>query len=92
MIRCGEPIALTAHFRPFATGGPTRNDDDGGIFPKAEQASPFWCQACGFAIPSCQHRVVYGTAPGAITTRPLTHAVGVFTGLRILRRYDQYRQ
>jgi hypothetical protein len=23
MIRCGEPIALTAHFRPFATRGPT---------------------------------------------------------------------
>jgi len=29
---------------------------------KAEQHSPFWCQACGVAIPSCGHRVVYGSA------------------------------
>jgi hypothetical protein len=34
--------------------------------PKAEQHSPFWCQACGFAIPSCRHRVVYGTARGRL--------------------------
>jgi hypothetical protein len=34
------------------------------IPPKAEQASPFWCQACGAAIPACKHRVVYGTARG----------------------------
>jgi hypothetical protein len=32
--------------------------------PKAEQHSPFWCQACGVAIPTCRHRVVYGTAQG----------------------------
>jgi hypothetical protein len=43
---------------------PTRNDDDDGIPPKAEEDSPFWCQACGFAIPTCRHRVVYGTSQG----------------------------
>jgi len=32
--------------------------------PKAEQHSPFWCQACGYAIPTCRHRVVYGSARG----------------------------
>jgi hypothetical protein len=32
--------------------------------PKAEQHSPFWCQACGVAIPTCRHRVVYGSARG----------------------------
>jgi hypothetical protein len=32
--------------------------------PKAEQHSPFWCQACGFAISTCQHRVVYGSPQG----------------------------
>jgi hypothetical protein len=31
---------------------------------KAEQHSPFWCQACGVAIPTCRHRVVYGSARG----------------------------
>jgi hypothetical protein len=31
--------------------------------PKAEQDSPFWCQACGVAIPTCRHRVVYGSNP-----------------------------
>jgi hypothetical protein len=40
--------------------GPTRNDNDHGTLPKAEQGSPFWCQACGYAIPTCGHRVVYG--------------------------------
>jgi hypothetical protein len=34
--------------------------------PKAEQHSPFWCQACGFSIPTCGHRVVYGTARGRL--------------------------
>jgi hypothetical protein len=42
----------------------TRIDDDDGALPKAEQASPFWCQACGFAIPTCRHRLVYGSARG----------------------------
>jgi hypothetical protein len=31
---------------------------------KAEQHSPFWCQACGVAIPTCRHRVVYGSSRG----------------------------
>ena len=43
---------------------PTRNDDDDSTLPKAEQDNPFWCQACGFAIPPCEHRVVYGSARG----------------------------
>jgi hypothetical protein len=34
--------------------------------PKAEQHSPFWCQACGVAIPTCRHRVVYGTTRGRL--------------------------
>jgi hypothetical protein len=34
--------------------------------PKAEQHSPFWCQACGFSIPTCRHRVVYGSARGRL--------------------------
>ena len=38
--------------------------------PKAEQHSPFWCQACGVAIPACVHRVVYGSTRG--TTRVTT--------------------
>jgi hypothetical protein len=37
-----------------------------GAPPKAEQHSPFWCQACGFSIPTCRHRVVYGTARGRL--------------------------
>jgi hypothetical protein len=36
---------------------------------KAEQASPFWCQACGFAIPTCEHRVVYGSTRGLSSGR-----------------------
>jgi hypothetical protein len=47
------------------------------ILPKAEQASPFWCQACGFAIPTCAHRVVYGSARG----RPKLAKI-VFTPVR----------
>ena len=30
------------------------------MIPKAEARSPFWCHACGFEIPTCAHRVVYG--------------------------------
>jgi hypothetical protein len=37
--------------------------------PKAEQHSPFWCQACGFSIPTCRHRVVYGTARGRLASQ-----------------------
>jgi hypothetical protein len=29
---------------------------------KPEAASPYWCAACRVAIPTCEHRVIYGTA------------------------------
>jgi hypothetical protein len=47
-------IAQRSHHPPAST------------LPKAEQHSPFWCQACGFSIPTCRHRVVYGTARGRL--------------------------
>ena len=28
------------------------------IEPKAETASPFYCAACGYSIPTCAHRVL----------------------------------
>jgi hypothetical protein len=28
---------------------------------KPERQSPFWCETCGVAIPSCAHRVIYLT-------------------------------
>ena len=31
--------------------------------PKAEARSLFWCQACGAAISTCAHRVVYAPPP-----------------------------
>jgi hypothetical protein len=38
---------------------------------KAEAASPFWCAACGFIIPTCQHRTIYAR-PSARSGGPLT--------------------
>jgi hypothetical protein len=32
------------------------------IVDKPEAASPYWCAACRVAIPTCEHRVIYGTA------------------------------
>jgi hypothetical protein len=43
---------------------PKPHNPPAGALPKGEQGSPFWCQACGFAIPACGHRVVYGSARG----------------------------
>ena len=36
---------------------------------KAETRSPFWCPACGYAIPSCVHRVIHAPPPA----RPRAH-------------------
>jgi hypothetical protein len=54
--------AATRNFTNNGLGGPEH--PPANMFPKAEQASPFWCQACGFAIPTCGHRVVYGLVGG----------------------------
>jgi hypothetical protein len=38
---------------------------------KAETTSPFWCDACGYADPTCPHRVievVRSTPTGAVLT------------------------
>jgi hypothetical protein len=73
----GEPIPPLKEVKEN-TEGPTPNFDhdhidhqhDAPTAPwvhardKAEAASPFWCPACGVAIPTCRHRVVYGTARG----------------------------
>ena len=37
---------------------------------KAETASPFWCPACGYAIPACVHRTAYRMPPRQEVTRP----------------------
>jgi hypothetical protein len=37
---------------------------------KAEAASPFWCQACGYAILSCVHRIYYRVQPRQDVKRP----------------------
>jgi hypothetical protein len=36
---------------------------------KAEARSPFWCAACGVAIPTCRHRVIHAPPPA----RPRAH-------------------
>jgi hypothetical protein len=46
--------------------------------PKAEQHSPFWCPACGVAIPTCRHRVVYGPPPA----RPSRPRGGIFSAAK----------
>ena len=59
--------AATRNFTNNGLGGPEH--PPANIFPKAEQASPFWCQARGFAIPTCGHRVVYGLVRGRSGSR-----------------------
>jgi len=54
---------------------------------KAEAASPFWCPACGVAIPTCRHRAVYGPPPA----RPRSPRGGS-SQPRNLRQGDQDRQ
>jgi hypothetical protein len=49
---------------PAIVIAPQRQIRPPDITPKAEQASPFWCPACGVAIPTCRHRVVYGSTRG----------------------------
>ena len=60
---------------------------------KAEQDSPFWCQTCGFATPTCGHRVVYQSGRGKPGWADLTEEAqrGAFQP-RILRSHDQHRQ
>jgi hypothetical protein len=41
---------------------PTPNSRE-EIWIKAEAHSPFWCTACGFEIPSCDHRTIYAPPP-----------------------------
>jgi hypothetical protein len=56
----GAPIAPLKEVKELkeTKEAATPNSDREGM-DKAETASPFWCAACGYAIPSCVHRVVY---------------------------------
>lgn len=54
--------AATRNFTNNTLGAPEH--PPANVLLKAEQDSPFWCQACGFAIPTCGHRVVYQSGRG----------------------------
>jgi hypothetical protein len=37
---------------------------------KAEERSPFWCPDCGYATPTCRHRVIHAPPPARPRAQP----------------------